>query len=84
MPSPASAAGYYVPRRFVPNSKLHWYLSLKTPLTFGTSRRDYNLYEVTFPNVHIALKDGPVKRATFKRHVSKFLKIFKSFKISSF
>ena len=47
-PSIASVQMYYVPRRFEDNSKLHAYLSLKTPRIVSTLKTDYNLYEVTF------------------------------------
>jgi hypothetical protein len=46
-PSVASVAMYYVPRRFEADSKLHSYLSLKTPGIVSPLKTDYNLYEVT-------------------------------------
>lgn len=47
--SESSIKVFYVPRRFVPESKLHIYLAKKCPENISIRKFNYNLYEVT-PN----------------------------------
>ena len=37
---------YYVPQKFLPNSKLHVYLAHKSPEIISIKKVDYNLFQV--------------------------------------
>jgi hypothetical protein len=51
---------YYVPQRFLPNSKLHVYLAHKCPEIISIKKVDYNLFLVIMLKIHYSVSSSEV------------------------